>query len=245
MSRRRMPLAVGWTLAVLAMVLFCSLGTWQWGRAKQKEAMLAATRQVLDQRNPVPLAAAADTARARDYDWAAGDGEFLAGPAVLLDNQTRERRSGVRVYRVFRPAAGGTPLLVELGWLPLPGDRRLPAIATPAGTQRVAGLLVPPPAGGIAGPGITPQPNGDLLVIGMQAETLGEALALPVLAPRVLKLDPALPLGYPRDLDILPNTLPPERHVGYAVQWFALALAMLVMALVLTWHSRRKARQGH
>jgi cytochrome oxidase assembly protein ShyY1 len=65
------------------------------------------------------------------------------------------------------------------------------------------------------------------------------------LAPRVLKLDPALPLGYPRDLDILPNTLPPERHVGYAVQWFALALAMLVMALVLTWHSRRKARQGH
>ena len=46
----------------------------------------------------------------------------------------------------------------------------------------------------------------------------------PSLAPRVLQLDPALPLGYARDLDMLPNTLPPERHLGYAVQWFGLAL---------------------
>jgi cytochrome oxidase assembly protein ShyY1 len=47
-------------------------------------------------------------------------------------------------------------------------------------------------------------------------------------------LDPAIPLGYARDLDVLPNTLPPERHLGYAVQWFGLALAVLVTALVLT-----------
>ncbi|MEL1263265.1 SURF1 family protein [Pseudoxanthomonas putridarboris] len=240
-----MPLALGWTLAVLAMALFCSLGMWQWGRAQQKEAMLAATAKVMAERRPQPLSVAADASRARDYDWSAGEGEFLPGPAVLLDNQVRERQSGVRAYRVFQPAGGGMPLLVELGWLPIPGDRRLPDIALPAGTQRLAGLLAPPPSGGIAGPGISPQPSGDLLAIGLQADALAEALRLPALAPRVLKLDPALPLGYPRDLDILPNTLPPERHIGYAVQWFGLAAAMLAMALVLTWHSRRKARQGH
>ena len=32
---RRMPLPIGWTLAVLAMSLFGSLGAWQWGRAEQ------------------------------------------------------------------------------------------------------------------------------------------------------------------------------------------------------------------
>ena len=37
-----------------------------------------------------------------------------------------------------------------------------------------------------------------------------------------------------RDLDILPNTLPPERHLGYAVQWFGLAIAVLATALVVT-----------
>ena len=42
-----------------------------------------------------------------------------------------------------------------------------------------------------------------------------------------------------RDLDVLPNTLPPERHLGYAVQWFALALAVLATALILTTRRQR------
>jgi surfeit locus 1 family protein len=58
------------------------------------------------------------------------------------------------------------------------------------------------------------------------------------LAPRVLRLDPALPLGYARDLDLLPNTLPPSRHLGYAVQWFAMALTVLLIATLL--HVRRR-----
>src|SRR3546814_3794695 len=47
------------------------------------------------------------------------------------------------------------------------------------------------------------------------------------------------PLGYARDLDVLPNTLPPERHLGYAVQWFALALAVLAIAALLTFRKRK------
>ncbi|HKN77649.1 MAG TPA: SURF1 family protein, partial [Lysobacter sp.] len=53
------------------------------------------------------------------------------------------------------------------------------------------------------------------------------------------RLDPKLPGGYARDLDILPNTLPPERHLGYAVQWWALSIAVLVTALVLTFRKPR------
>ena len=69
---------------------------------------------------------------------------------------------------------------------------------------------------------------------------MAAALRLPGLAPRILRLDPALPLGYARDLELLPNTLPPDRHLGYAVQWFALAAAVLVIALVLTVRRRRR-----
>lgn len=239
-----MPLPVGWTLAVLAISLFGSLGAWQWGRAEQKEAMLAETARVLAERQPQPLASAADPARTQAYDWAAGEGEFLPAPAILLDNQTRDRQPGVRAYRVFQPAAAGAPLLVELGWLPVPGDRTMPAVAPLPGAQRITGLLVPPPSEGIAQAPPAVQPDGSLLVIALQRQELAQALGLSSLAPRVLKLDPDLPLGYARDLDILPNTLPPERHVGYAVQWFGLAGAVLVTALVLTWRSRRAARKG-
>lgn len=230
----------GWGLALLVMAAFASLGVWQLGRAKQKEAMLAASQQVLVERKPLSLAAAADPLRVQGYDWAAGGGRFLDKPAVLLDNQTRDSRPGVRAYRVFQPGAEAPPLLVELGWLPLPGDRRMPSIGAIPGPQQLAGLLVAPPSGGIVRGAPVVQGDGDLLVIGLEPAAIAEQLGLPKLAPRVLKLDPALPLGYARDLDILPNTLPPERHLGYAVQWFGLALTVLITALLLTWRQRRR-----
>ena len=40
-------------------------------------------------------------------------------------------------------------------------------------------------------------------------------------------------------MDLLPNTLPPQRHLSYAVQWFGLALTVLVVALVLERRRRR------
>lgn len=240
-GRRLHPL-LGWALALLAMAAFCGLGSWQLGRAKQKEAMLAAVHKVLDERNPLSLAAATDAARARDYDWAAGEGTFADAPAILLDNQQREGRAGVRAYRLFVPT-GASPLLVELGWLPLPGDRTLPDIDRPAGKIRVQGLLVPPPSHGIAGAVAMKQRDGELLTTGLDAGDLASSLGIDALPPRVLKLDPAIRLGYARDLDILPNTLPPGRHLGYAVQWFGLALAVFVTASLLSLRQRRRSRE--
>lgn len=240
MGKARMSRSAGklWLLAVVVIALFCRAGVWQLDRAQQKQAMLAESREILAERRPQPLSAAADPARRTAYDWAAGEGRFAPTPAVLLDNQSRADRAGIRVYRVFLPASAAPPLLVDMGWLPLPGDRKLPVIEAPAGPMRVAGLLAPPPSPGIAGSQATPQADGSLLAIGLDRSVLADSLKLPDLAPRVLKLDPALKLGYDRDLEILPNTLPPERHLGYAVQWFGLALTVLIIAVVLTWRKR-------
>ena len=227
------------------MALFCSLGVWQLDRAQQKKAMLAESRSVLAVRKPLPLRAAADPLRRAAYDWAQGEGRFTEAPAVLLDNQTREGRSGVRIYRVFQPAAAAAPpLLVELGWLPLAGDRKLPRIESFSGTLQVTGLLAPPPSAGLASAIASPQADGNLLATSLDHAVLSSALKLPMLAPRVLRLDPALKVGYLRDLDILPNTLPPERHLGYAVQWFGLALTVLITALVLTLRKRERRSQA-
>jgi cytochrome oxidase assembly protein ShyY1 len=236
----RRNLVAGWVLAVATAAAFARLGVWQLDRMHEKQAMLAAVHATLQAKTPGPLALAADVARAHDYDWAAGEGRFLDVPAVLLDNQARENvGAGVRAYRVFQPAAGGAPLLVELGWLPLPGNRVLPRVPVPANVRAVSGLLLPPPSPGLFRGAATPQADGTLLAIALQPDALRGALHLAALAPRVLKLDPAqaLPAGAPpyvRDLDILPSTLPPERHLGYAVQWFGLAIAVLATALVVT-----------
>ena len=43
-----------------------------------------------------------------------------------------------------------------------------------------------------------------------------------------------------RDLEILANTLTPDRHLGYAVQWSGLAITVLVVALVLTLRKKKR-----
>ena len=237
--KRRLPLWAGWALALGVAACCAALGNWQLQRMHAKQALLDASSQVLVQRDRQPLALAADPERQRAYDWAAGRGRFADLPAVILDNQNRSSQPGVRAFRVFEPDAG-TPLLVELGWLPLPGDRRMPAVPLPAhGPLEVSGLLLPPPSAGLARPAVQRQDDGTALVVALEPATIAEALQVPALAPRILRLDPDLPLGYARDLDLLPNTLPPDRHLGYAVQWFALAGAALVIALVLTLRRRR------
>jgi len=230
----------GWGLALMAMALFSIAGVWQWRRMHEKQASLDAAQQVLADRNANPLSMAADTQRTRTYDWAAGAGMFDARGALLLDNQQNQGRNGVRVYRIFAPDQG-SPLLVDLGWLPIGGDRKFPQIPRSEGRMEVTGLLMPPPSSGLVlGAGIEREGGGWLLTrVDPVAIASSTGLSAP-LAPRVLRLDPELPIGYARDLDILPNTLPPQRHLGYAVQWFALALAVFVTACILTFRKSHR-----
>jgi cytochrome oxidase assembly protein ShyY1 len=72
------------------------------------------------------------------------------------------------------------------------------------------------------------------LLTRVEPAALAAQLKLPALDPRLLRLDPALPLGYARDLELLPNTLPPERHRGYALQWFGLAFATFAAAAFMS-----------
>lgn len=234
-------MAAGWVLALLLATGFAALGFWQSGRAVEKERLLAAADSVLVARDARPLSIAADPGRRGLLDWSAGRGQFVDAPPVLLDNQLRDGRPGVRAYRLLDTGGAGW-LLVELGWLPLPGDRTLPTIPRPEGPIELAGLLAPPPSAGLR----LGEPLGwrgdTVLMVRLDLAALQEAVGHPV-APRVLRLDPALPVGYERDLELLPNTLPPDKHRGYALQWFGLAAAVLVTALLLTVRALRRPRR--
>jgi cytochrome oxidase assembly protein ShyY1 len=236
---RRARLLVGWSCALVLAAGFARLGLWQSHRAVEKERLLADVAHVLDVRRAQPLARAADVSRAHAYDWAEGCGRFLAIAPLMLDNQQRDGRVGVRAYGVFQPDAGA-PLLVDMGWLPFGTARALPRVALPEGAVDVRGLLAPPPSAGLR-MGAPMARQGDAwLVVRLEPAGVAREFRLPALAPRVLRLDPALPFGYPRDLELLVNSLPPDRHRGYAVQWYGLAATLIVIALVLTFRRSRR-----
>ena len=58
------------------------------------------------------------------------------------------------------------------------------------------------------------------------------------LAPRQVLLDPAVPDGYVRDW-VVPGTTP-DRHLGYAVQWFAFAALAAAIWFVLSFAKIRR-----
>ena len=249
MTTRRRTLLCGWLLAVVAMLVFAAAGRWQLGRMHDKQAMLAGAGKALDRSRVQPLLLASDPSRARAYDWAEGQGSIVRA-TLWLDNQQREGRVGVRMYCVLLPNPGGQAMLVDAGWWPLQGDRTLPVFGCPAGAaQQVRGLLVRPPSTGLVrGDALADQGDGRWLASRIDLAAIASALRLPTgIAPRVLRLDPqrqasdagVMLVPGERDLEILPNTMSPDRHLGYAVQWFALALATLAIALLLTFRKTR------
>ncbi len=228
-----------WLLAIVVAGVFGMLGAWQLSRAQQKRAMLAQAEATIAQRHEVALATASDPSRAAGYDWAVGTGRFLPSPMVLLDSQVHNGQVGARAYRVFMPDGGTQPLLVDLGWLPVLDRHRMPTLPLPE-LRDVRGLLMPPPSHGLMSPVATRLPDGDVLVTALSAPELPALLGQRALAPRILRLDPEMRIGGERDLDVLPNTMPPERHIAYAVQWFAMAATVLVLAFLLNRRSRRR-----
>lgn len=239
---RRHPVFL-WAFALLAMAGFASLGVWQLGRAGIKREMLADAQRALAARVPQPAGVIADPARTDAYDWVEVRGRFIDAPAVLLDNQQLDGRVGVRAYRAFETETG-VRLLVDLGWVPLPPDRSLPKVPRDPERAVLRGLLLPPPGSGLRLGEPQLQGDGSLLATQVEPETIARVLRQPGLAQRVLRPEAEDGFGYRRDFDILPNTLPPEKHLGYAVQWFALALAVLVTAVLLSVRRARRLRSS-
>lgn len=219
-------------LALILATLFAGLGQWQLDRARLKQGRLDQQRQALEERHARPLAVAAEAATDA-VEWAHGWGRF-DGPVLLLDNQVLEGRAGVRVYRPFRPEGARRPVLVELGWLALPPDRRLPETDVPEGGRKLSGLLAPPPAVGLRlGPAGQRLADGRWLLTRLDPAELAGPLGLAEgLSPRVLRPGPEDPIGYRRLFDAASLGLPPAKHRGYALQWFALATAAVAAAVL-------------
>ncbi|MGL6289380.1 MAG: SURF1 family protein [Silanimonas sp.] len=236
--------ALLWALALGLCALFVRAGLWQSGRADEKDALLAASARVLEERQPLPLADALAAMPA----WVAVEGRFEDRPALRLDNQRRGAAVGVQVYRAFA-LDDGQRLWVDMGWRPLSADRAIPdEPSMPGEPMRLDGLLVPPPSAGLAlGPAASPTPDGGTLALRLEPAVLRAALDASsatrsatgdVIERAVLRLDPAIAIGHERDLDLLANTLSPDKHRGYALQWFGFAAGLLLLSLFLQFRRR-------
>jgi len=222
-----------WKLALLALICFCcllGLGYWQLSRAHYKKAILQSFTERIAQ--PPTSAIALKTFRDWRFYRIEVNGTFDNPHTFLLDNKTHDGKIGYEIYTPFQ--AHGLPfsILVDRGFIPLKGDRRmLPAISPLLGEQTFIGMLNLPPTYVALGPmEADAKQQWPLRIEFVNLATMGMLLHQPFF-PYVLIMDPNDSRAYLSEWKIV--TFPPERHTAYAVQWFALALTLLILFVAL------------
>jgi len=222
---------------ICGIALACALGVWQLSRAAEKQARAdaLATRS---SEPPLLVTAAPLSAEAAALRRVETRGRFDPEHAVFLDNRVYK---GVPGYQVLMPlvlAGGGERrhhVLVDRGWIAGTGDRgRLPAVRTPEGEVTVTGLAVEP--GGRFLELSTKTGEGNVwqnLVLERYRQATGLAIQ-PFVIRQYNDTDDGLARDWPApDFGI-------DRHYGYAFQWFALGVTLLIFFLVS--HVRRSRR---
>jgi surfeit locus 1 family protein len=211
------------TLTLVAgLPLLLTLGTWQVHRLQWKTDLIA-TLEARHGQAPVALPAS----DALGPDWAHRPvrvrAELAAEPVLRYGVERQQARPGHDVLQLAR-LADGRALVVNRGWL----AEDAPPVRTPAGEVALTGPLRwigdlerrwPTPAN-------DPAANRwywydrDALADAFDAEVLPVVM---VASDGVLEPGPAVPVPQPMAVNL------PNNHLGYAMTWYGLAVALIVI----------------
>lgn len=224
-SRRRFKwMLLGMGLLLLPLLIM--LGFWQLERAEEKQQLLAqwetGKQSVLKLSDPGVIRFSKITAA----------GQFDPQRWWLLDNRTRQGRVGYEVIGLFYPDYQAWAVLVNLGWVPADVDRSIyPQVKLPQGAVTISGYATEP-----SQPLMLDKTSWDrrwpqrlqrLDFAELQHQTGLE------LSPWVIRQ--SNPLLSDADLSWTPAVMPAEKHQAYALQWFAMAVAL---AALIGWSLR-------
>jgi len=219
--------------ALLAFAVLISLGTWQIERKAWKEALIAALTERLAA-PPSTLPAAANWSsleRAREeYRRVTFDGTFDHGREALVYAAASSFRPDVsgQGYWVFTPArlGDGSAVIVNRGFIP----QQLKDAASRAGGQvggpiKIIGAMRWPDIRSWFSPHDDPRHN---LWFARDPQAIAAAKGLGPVAPFYVEMEsPTPPGGWPQPGKIVVRLR--NEHWQYALTWYSLALALVVV----------------
>lgn len=224
------------TLATAVVLpILISLGFWQLDRAVEKQQLQVLTQERL-QAPVMRIRSTANLQEDMSFRRATMSGHFDNEHQYLLDNRIYKGQVGYGVYTPFSFDAGESWIMVNRGWTPSGKDRTtLPNIDVNSESTELVGVLSPPP--------------GQLMQLGDRQEIsnswpvrvrnidlarIEKDLAVR-LQPYVLHLDANSEQAYFQDWKPYVDT--PQKNQSYAIQWFSMAVVLLLIYISL--NSRR------
>ncbi|MGB3727567.1 MAG: SURF1 family protein [Glaciecola sp.] len=211
-----------------AIVIMLSLGFWQLERKAEKETRLAHIAHAKVQA-PISLSSlVANPGQYQDYSLSLS-GRFI-DRVFYIDNKLHEGRPGYHVVAPYQTERGIA--MVNLGWVPsLVNAKRdvLPEYTLPTDHSSISAIVYLPTKNTLVTE--TNRNYGEFPAVLQQVDLdeISGHLSAPVL-PFILRMENNSNSDYVRNWTII--TMAPEKHLGYAIQWFGLAIAALTIYLL-------------
>ena len=229
--------------SLIMLPLLLSLGLWQLQRADQKQEIV--DRYARNQQLP-PIVSADELAIEQDHQYrlawvrATVDNQRM----IILDNKVKNGRPGYEILQSVTLRGLERKLLLNRGWIEASLDRDiLPTVAPVEGEVQLRGYLYQTLKGGYRLDDGIRQVQQWPSRVGWITVERAEELFGDAFMPYQLRLDQdslgALETGWPT------VAIQPEKHVGYAVQWFAMAFTLLLLTIIANSNALSWLRNKH
>lgn len=216
---------------LLLFPILLRLGFWQLDRAEEKQQI----QLLFEQRGQISALQLKGDLEITDnlkYRRVAVSGRYDTSHQILLDNKVHNQTVGYHVLTPLKINNSNKAVLVNRGWVKGNFDRRvLPEIKTPPEKLEINGVISIP-SGNIF---TDSEYNRDgniwpAVYQWIDFKDIEKASGLDIL-PLIIRQAPEDAHGYVRVWSKV--NLKPEKSTSYAVQWFTLAFALLVIYIVV------------
>lgn len=227
-------------IAFVSIVILLKLGFWQLDRAEEKQEI--ASQLTLKQKKTYPnLLSALNEGQEHNYKSVLLSGLSDNGRVFYWDNRVVKGKVGYEILAVLFTDAGN--VLVNYGWVEDKTFRQtLPVVTLPQNLVALKAVIYSPVKNILVTntseshekwPKILPQPDFEWIESQLQLEVL----------PFLAFVEDSSSFGLQNNFK--PLTMSPQKHIGYAVQWFSLSAACLLVygfALRKKWKEEKNTK---
>ncbi len=230
--------------SVVVFILFpvlISLGLWQLDRAEEKREIEANVHQA-ELKEPLELnglnVSAQKGLTEQVYRPAVVAGRYDSKHQFLYDNRTHKGKPGYHVLSPFILKDNQIGVLVNRGWIPFDGRRdNIQDISIESAEEVIKGVIKLPSESIVLKQSDRLTDKYPQTIQSVALDEISEALKYTFL-PVIIELDKMAVNGFVREWQPYYGTI--DKHNAYAVQWFAMALVLLLLFIKL---STKKIKQ--
>ena len=222
-------------LITATFVFLVSLGFWQLDRADEKRGIEASIK--LANTGSVELIVEEGSLKNKEYYEVRLQGKYFSDKQFIYDNQIVNQVSGYYVLTPYALEGQSKTILINRGFIPWNGRRDKLADIDIGQDAREIKVLISKP---IKRMELKPTEIGIQFPILIQSIDLQDmaSLASVDFSSVIGLLDPSASNGFVRKWE--PYTGSIEKHIGYAVQWFLMALVLAIIGIRIAIKQRKK-----